>query len=258
MLPPTGFMKQKISIPYAGTGAYSTIYRPTTAEQWSYLMGYAPDYTWECQEASGNLASSIGSATLTKNSTGQNYSQTVTDWTTNCVGTDLGSGHGWTSASNIITLHNESVFAFAYVNAVNFDGTTRSLISLRSGNDLEIRSRASDPGMALVCSGSTSNMASDYEGDGLMHPIVLIYDRSASLWRFQSDLQQGTGTYAGFASASRAVGFGQLGANQNAAAMNYNYFAIWRGANAEALADLGGVDGVGGKEFLRRLGWSPP
>jgi hypothetical protein len=261
IIPPIGFFGAAYTGPYAGTGPYATIKRPVTADQWSQLVGYAPFVSWEFQAASGNIPAVIGSPnTLTTNSTGQNYGQAVADWTTDWAGTDLGSAHGWVSSNNIVTLHNTSIFAFAYFCLTSGDGSVRSMFNLRSGDDLGVRSRSSNPGIQMVINSTAANTASSYlNATPTPHPICMIYDNSGpGLWRTQTDLQQGTQTYASFASANRTVGIGQMGAEQNAAGARYNYLAIWTGAAAEALADLGGVDGVGGKEFLRRLGWSPP
>lgn len=259
-IPPIGFFSSSYSGPYAGVGAYATIKRPVTAGQWEELVGFAPTYSWDFQDASGDIGPSIGGQPLVANSSGQNYQQTVANWTTKWCGTNLGAGHGWISANNIVTLHNESIFAFSYFALTASDGTPRQMHVLRNSNGLGVRSRDSNPGIQMIINGSIQNTASAYENaTPTPHPICFLYDRrGAGLWRTQTDLQQATQTYGTFVNANRGVGIGQTGADQPAAGARYNYFAIWRGAAAEALCDLGGVAGVGGKEFLRRLGWSPP
>jgi len=254
MTGPIGIWKQKI--PVAGSGSYGSIKRPITAAQWSGLCGYAPDYLWECQESSGNLLPTIGtSATLTKNSTGQSYQLSVTNWFTKWVGTTLASAHGWASPSNLFTLHNTSLFVLVYFCLTNSDGSVRSMVNLRSGDDLNIRARNSNPGIQMVINGSAANTASVYENaTPTPHAMAFIYDRSTSLWRTRSDLQQGTGTYAAMANASRTFGIGQMGAEQNAAGARYNLIVAWKGANAEAMTARGGA-GLGGTQLLTDLGW---
>ncbi len=250
-------------IPAAGIGPYATILRPTTAGQWAALMGDAPNWSWEFQQTSGNLAASIGApATMTANSTGQNYQQSVTNWTTKWCGTDVNSGHGWVGPNNLFQLHNTSIFAFCYFCLTGGIGSYTSMLQLRSGRDLGIEARPSNSGFSMHKKSVNQDAASAYlNATPTPHPLCCLYDvRGSGLWRTQTDLQQGTQTYGtDFASGvNRTMGIGQMGANSNAAGARYNYLAIWAGAAAERLIDLGGVTGLGGKTFLRRLGWSPP
>ncbi len=79
--------------------ATSGVYTPASAAEWTTLLAAAgdaiggPSALYLCQEASGNLADSIGTFTLTASGTGITYAQSVAGWSRKGVTfNDGGSG----------------------------------------------------------------------------------------------------------------------------------------------------------------------
>lgn len=245
--------------PSAGVGAYVDILRPATADHWRSVASgvLAPDFLWLMQNTSGSLLATIGaSATLTTNGTGQNYSLTATDWTTNWVGTDMSSAHGWKSGTNSLwTLNTQSIFVASYFALTAVSGSVNQMWNWRSGNELGIRSNSTGSKLQSVRSATTSLSASNYvNATRTPHAFTYMYNRATSRIRCNTELNQWDLAYAALGAASRIAGLGQTGAEQNAAGASYNMMAAWVGANAETMAARGGAD-LGGATLITDLGW---
>lgn len=101
--------------------ATSGIFVPASSVEWTTTMAAAgigsggPSALWLLQEASGNVADSIGSFTGTASGTGLSYQQSVAGWSRKGVGlTDAGSGKFTNTAAGLPSLATQSQLIIAY------------------------------------------------------------------------------------------------------------------------------------------------
>lgn len=76
----------------------SNVHVPRNSQDWLSLGLPAPLIQWDCQEDSGDLFSSIGTATLAAGGSGHLYRQSITGWTRRFVGLTDSSTHRWHDA----------------------------------------------------------------------------------------------------------------------------------------------------------------
>lgn len=141
----------------------SNWYVPQSGADFTALGLAVPDYLWLCQEASGNLSSTIGSLTLTANATGHLYEQTHSGWARKFVQVGAISGSSWRTTdaaldlaagesyamlvlSAIVTPSASSVTWFAPQGANDRLQTTASTGTLRSNHNTVVATGAVDLG----------------------------------------------------------------------------------------------------------------
>lgn len=231
--------------------ATSGIYVPSTAAQFTALGITAPQHLYLCQEASGDLADSIGGVTWVANAS-PTYQQAVTGWTRKAVRTGNGSvGQRFTAGSGVgPSPGSTSVAILAYV---DITASTASRWVMGMG------ASATDCGAYVTSAGilgtqviSTNNTATSDARTGGVRPILLVFDRAGTLVKLFSDQDAHSGTY------SASVGDGQKGigafdGDLNAAGADYLWACMFSGASAAALSA-----NATAKSYLQALGWTIP
>lgn len=235
--------------PSASRDATSNIYVPATAGEWTALSLTAPDDLWLSQEASGNLADSIGAVALTANAT-PGYSAAISGWSRVGVSLTEGTANQRFSAGIGVGPSPASVsIAFlAYVKIKTaVAGATRGILGL--GGNLAVQQQSGLQKIRIACVGVNTNGTANY-ADGSVHPLLFVYDRTNSKVVVYTDLETFTGTY-NVGATDGNKGYGAGGSITTPTGMNVLYGAAYSGANAEALSTQATA-----KSYLQALGWT--
>ncbi len=115
----------------------SGIYCPANAAEWTIVMAAAgiasggPSLLWGCQEASGNLADSIGTFTGTVSGTPVTYQQAVTGWTRKGIaGANSGTGKISNNDAGLPDPAVTSMLSIGYVTVTAVPGAVNVLVGL--------------------------------------------------------------------------------------------------------------------------------
>ena len=208
-------------------------YVPQSPADFANLGLATPDYLWLCQEASGNLSSSIGSLTLAANATGHIYEQSVTGWTRKFLGTDgTTAGQSWrTSSASLDLASGESVAMLALASFAMPASGTRSLMAV-SGVGAEILFVAPTTGIVRPQHDTvTSSGTLDHSGIGTVHQFCWYRRGDIDESGAETDLESIAGTHNEEARAGNVKGIGTCSAHSPASA-RYGWVAIYKGTNA--------------------------
>ncbi len=230
-----------ITVPTDGpTGVYT----PLSSADWTQLSLPAPLYQWNCQEASGNLASAIGSLTLTATGTGHVYAQAVAGWTRTFVGfsTETANARFSTTDASLDAGLGQSVAWLIYASS-QVAGTSPRIIlqpAAAPNNSVRVTTTVYSQTHAGVVASSAISPA-------LATVVPILWYRNATT--NASGMYVGTTHIAGTHdetayTATTTKGIGTAGAT--CAICRVGLAATWLGANAEAIAVAG---------TLTTLGW---
>lgn len=231
-------------------GPGGAIFAPASAADYTLLGVTAPNNLFLCQEASGNLADSIGSLTLTANGT-PTYAQAMpTGWTRKGVGFTEGANQRFITA--IATGPDPSATSVMYMAyAVCDNGSpaaTRNILTC--GTTLAIEHNSLDRLLGDNVTTTATDSTTLPGADALVHPMVLVHDRTNSTFTMYTDEAKTVGTYNATA-VDGNKGLGGAGAITTAFHGKVCYFAIWSGASAE-------LSSAQVKSRLQALGWTIP
>lgn len=226
-----------------GTDGPNDVYVPVSDDDFDQLGITPPNSLWLCQEASGNLADSIGSLTLTANAS-PSYQQAVTGWTrTGLQFTQTTANQRVTATVGLGPLPTTTSSAWlCYVKILASPSSTRGILGV--GNDTGVRMPALDK-VRATCVGVHVDGTATYFADGNVHPVIAIYDRTAGTFTVRTDEEAVIGTYSASA-ADGQKGFGACAGAGSPAPMQLLWACMWSGANAEALDSAA---------LLTTLGW---
>ena len=222
---------------------------PQSAAEWTTLLAGSgisnPSALWLCQEASGNLADSIGAFTLTAGGTAAAYAQAVTGWSTKGVTLSKGNPSNFISNSGSLPAINATscmIFCWIKQPIVNAGLTEVSIISFadpRNGTGMAAETNGGGATNALKCI-SGANTASGSLGlggffDGTVHPLIVQNDHTNSASNVQSDLETVTATFGSFSSTKRlTLGGDNTGTTTwRSSGATHLYMAMWTGSAAE-------------------------
>jgi hypothetical protein len=234
--------------------ATSNIYVPANASEWSNLLAAAnissggPASTWLCQEATGNLADSIGATTLAANGA-VTYQNAVTGWTRKAAGIPAATSARFQAAAGIgANPASTSVLWLGFLK-VTGAAANRGVMTAGGaavGTDLEAMSVATTHVPRLTTVAVTADGASD--PTGAVRPWVICYDRTNSRVTLYTDQEKIPGTYnAGVTDGNK--GFGAVQNASVAAASSVLYGACFSGS-AAVLTD------AQIKKLLQTMGWT--
>jgi uncharacterized repeat protein (TIGR01451 family) len=248
----TANASQATQINAVSKDATSGIYVPASSTEMTNLGLFAAANTlWLSQEASGNLADSIGALTLTANAT-PGYQAAITGWTRKGVALTDGTANQRFGATTGVG-PDPSTTSSAWLVYVKLTtatpAATRGVLGLASNVSVQHTSGADQ--IKIVCVGVTTAGATTYT-DGSVHPLLLVYDRTNSRVKAYTDKEVITGTY-GAGATDGNKGFGTGGSVSTPAGGNVLYGALWTGANAESLSTSATA-----KTLLQTLGWTIP
>ncbi len=231
--------------------ATSSIYCPATAAEWTSFLAVAgdaaggPSALYLCQEASGNLADSIGSFTLTASGTGITYAQTVSGWSRKGVAfNDGGSGAFTSTDAGLPDLSTESFAALWYWTATT-PGANRMLTGMGVTTTLSALVQTTAVGRCV----SGANVATGVVNEaGLVRPWLLVHNKTGSSDVLYTDAEKVTPTFSTL-TTGKTIGFGQFGGTVHAPG-SLLYGVLFRGAAAERTS-------AKWKALLTTAGFSP-
>lgn len=221
-------------------GPAGAIFVPATSADFVALGLTAPSSLFLCQEASGNLADSIGAVTATAAGS-PTYQNAVTDWTRKFVGFTSAVGQYFGIAGGTYGPDAASQAPLIYAKLNSAAVASRSLLSVSS----TVTIRFTTGGLVqIVNGGSVGTGAYDYR-DSNVHPFMLRYNRTGTTTTLFTDKETISATYAAAGDvATKGIGAISAGATSSDAAVGL--LAWWSGAAAEAVS----------KTTLSTLGWT--
>jgi hypothetical protein len=226
------------TLPATQDGPGAAIYTPVNAAEWTALGLTAPNSLWLCQEASGNLADSIGAVTATANAS-PTYENSVANWSRKFLGIAQTANYKFGIGVGTYSAATASQANLQYTKVITANTATRSMQSL--GSNVQLRFTTGGI-LQLVNGGAATSGAYDYR-DGAVHPFLLIHNRTASTTTCFTDKETLSVAYtSGTDVLSKGIG---LSTNTSPEAQ-VGYWAHWSGAAAEAV----------GKATLVSLGWT--
>lgn len=244
---------QTTSVLLVSKDATSGIRCPASGTEWTNLMTLAglvsgnPGSLWLMQEASGSLADSIGSVTLSQLGTGHLYAQSVTGWSrkaATCV--DGTANQRWGNSTTAPDPSLTSVLYLAWIRmpASSAPAATRDIMG--GPNNLEVK-LTTTPRLQAVDTTNTGTAVNSPVG--ATRPVLLKLDRTNSACTMYTDQEKVTVTYAAGVSAGALVHFG--GQSTGAADVGYLYGCEFSGSNAE-------ISDANVKTLLQTAGWTIP
>lgn len=166
-------------------------YVPNSASEWTELLAGTglsnPSNLWLCQEASGNLADSIGAVTLVGEQTPL-YQQTVSGWTRKAVGFTDGTLQHRFQTTSIGDTSTTSYLLFMYVAITATPASTRSLMGIGSGAGHRYTGVNTTPRYTaqILFGGSTAGTTAH---GTTVHPVIMMINRASSKFKIYTDLE---------------------------------------------------------------------
>jgi hypothetical protein len=225
---------------------------PASSAEWTQFISYhgltlaAPSTLHLCQEASGNLADSIGALTLTANGSPA-YQQAVTGWTRKAL-----SGNQSTAAQRFqhATGPNPSttsVARFAWVKYGTADATVRYVMANGvndTGPTVNAFVSASNHILRFRIGANSASTTNSYTG--LIFPLLTVFDVTGSRARMYTHLEKVSPTYTASASGTIYA----VGASSGTwADVDIMYECGWSGTDAE-------ISDANAKAFFQALGYA--
>lgn len=234
--------------PLADTDATSGKYVPSTAAQFTALGLSAPVSIHLCQEASGNLADSVGSYTLVPTNA-PTYQQAVAGWTRLAVGFTQVSNQRFGAGAGVgPNPGTTSTLMLVYAAVVGAQGGNREIFgpNITGSNFAKVQVTTTPRLRTNIVTGGLTTGASDPTATGLQ-PMLLKVDRTAGAVVLYTGQEKITGVYNAAIAESTSKGFGSSGGTSFGGLIAYS--AVWSGASAE-------VSDAAAKSLLQALGWS--
>ena len=214
------------------------VFVPATADEFAALTLTAPNSLFLCDEASGNLADSIGAVVGTAGVT-PTYQNTVTDWTRKFLGFNEESTERFSIIDGTYNPSTTSQAQLIYAKVETVSVASRRLMSF-SATALV---RFTTGGLVQLVNGANLTAGVYDYRDGDVHPFLLKFDRTGTLTSLWTDKEELTVTWTTSAdAATKGIG----GGTGTPPASKVGYWAWWSGSPAEAV----------GKATLTALGWS--
>jgi hypothetical protein len=189
----------------------------------------SPASLWLCQEASGNLADSIGSLTLTAAGT-PSYQQAEAGWTRLALTTATGGAHRFSAAAaNGPSPATTSSLWIWYGRVIGAPAGARDFAGLSNGATSYRGIVTVTPRIASFIAGVTVTGTSN-PGAQATGPLVLQYDRTGARAPMYTIQEKIAGTYnSGVVDGLK--GWGAIGGTGHASALVYG--VMFSGANGE-------------------------
>ncbi len=236
MIPGSPLYVPPASAAAATKDATSNIYVPQSAAEYALLGLTAPNQSlWLAQEASGNLADSIGSATLTASGSAA-YQQTVSGWATKAVKLTEAGANKFTAT--IPDGGSHSLLVLMYVAFTASPGAQRTLLE----HPAFFVEGVAGP-LFRADAGSAVNGASN--ASTTVHAMVMRYDRTNTICRLYTEAEKIQPTYDSAGGTTLTLG----GSSSTTGPMQVLYMAAWKDSTAE-MAD------ATVKTMLQTLGWT--
>jgi hypothetical protein len=217
--------------------ATSAIYCPASADQWSYFRSHfglaaaSPGSLWLCQEASGNLADTIGAQTLTAASTPL-YQQAVAGWTR--LGVEFNSGaDGFAAAAGVGPDPGATSVCMVFLVNVITNAATRRIMTIggsTAATEFALGAIATTGIPRIKVLTLTADGATDMYAAAVI-PIVLKLDRTGSTAKAYTDADEIAGTYSALVDdGPKSIG---AGGSVSPCLGQFVYGFQWSGTDAE-------------------------
>lgn len=230
--------------------ALSSVYSPASAGEWTILMSAAgvatgnPSAVYLMQEASGNLADSVGTFTLTAAGTGLLYAQAIAGWTRLGIGTTSGATGVFANVDiglpNILT-NSLAILVYAMPTTL---GVVRDIAGGGAAATKICGQTSATSGFARVLSVG-NNAAGSVSMSGTVHPWLVVCNRTASTATLYTDLEKISPTF-GNTMAGQSITVGNF--INGGSTCRYLYGAAFFNAAAE-------FSSAQAKTILTTLGW---
>jgi hypothetical protein len=190
----------------AADGSTMRILTPSTKAEFDQVDGFSPDYFWPCQEASGNLASTIGSLTLTAAGAGAHlYQQAITSWTRKAVGStadaDVCAWRDTAAAANVLDPTAGSVAWSAVLSLLSNPAANRIVWTMAATAPNLLVSVTTTGKLRLTCNAVNADSLATFTGIGPFYAVVE-YNKTTGVCKLWTPLEVVTVTYAATASNS--------------------------------------------------------
>ena len=227
--------------------ATSLIYVPESAAQWDTVLSVAevssggPSSLYLCQEASGNLADSIGANTLTLSGAGHLFRQTVTGWARKAATTTNGTaGQKWINSTTSPNPNTVSILLYAILRLPAAAPAAARDVMLKANNaDL----RFNTTGKLRLQAGASVDLVN--VSTNTIQPVVLQTNISASTVKVFTRQEKLTGTFA-LPTSGNILAIG----GQSAAAADCGYLSLVEFSDAAAEMSESDIHSM-----LTTLGW---
>lgn len=230
---------------------------PASSAEWATLIselaiGAAPSSLYLMQEASGNIADTIGAVPLTASGAGRSYANVISGWSRLALGTADGVAGSFGVASGVGP--NMSTTSAAMLAYLRIDNATaeRSLMAFSTtASDLvQVNVTATGIPRAYIDAGNTLGVTA-HEG-GAAIPVLLVYDRTNARARVYTNAEKILPVYGAVALDGEKF-YGAASGGVANATSRFLYSCWWTGANAEWLST-----DANAKSLLQKLGWTIP
>ena len=232
--------------------ATSGKYLPQNTTEWTELLagsGIAnPSILWLCQEASGNLADSIGTFTGTAIAT--LYQQAVSGWSTKALVLDAGSArYVYNADSGLPDVNTTSCMMLAWLSFPISAGADRSILTMGPtyGSQIFLNNTTSK----LRGGADPNSVAGTANPYSAVHPVILQVDRTAVAANAQTDQETLSPALTSTPTGKKIWLGGDNVQTQPSAGCGYLYVAVWLGADAE-------LDSAHRASLLSLLSSGPP
>lgn len=214
--------------------ALSGKYVPANATEWGVVLAAAgigsggPSALWLCQEASGNLADSIGAFTMTAAGTGVTYQQSVTGWTRKALqSTDNSTGRFASASASLPDPTTTSYLLLAYVNVLSAPASLRSFMEYGASTRSRLEILAA-PKFQVTMPANVATGTAD--PTGAVRPYVLQHNFTASANAGYSDAEKLVPAFTN-ATTAKQVSLGSISLSNPAWQILYG--ALFVGGAAE-------------------------
>lgn len=220
-------------IPGVSRDGASSKYVPASNAEWTALMAAAglatgnPSALYLCQEASGNLADSIGTFTLTGGGAGRTYQQPVSGWSRlSVVTTDNATSTLINTDAGLPDIGSASCTLLAYELLNSTPGGTRTNLGLGT-TSLSARLTAT-PAHQITNGVTTGTGAAN--PSGAVRPVLLQTDKTAGTETLYTDQETVTTAFS-LTPTGKRVWFGGVGSGASPVSLLYS--AVFFNAAAE-------------------------
>lgn len=223
-------------------------YFPANATEWTITMAAAgiasggPSLLWNCQDASGNAADSIGAFPGTAAGTGLSYQQAVAGYTRLALQTTDGStGTFSNAAGGLPSLATQSQLSLAVIKVITVTTANRNV--MRMANVTTIEAQVTTTPRPRIIAGAASNIGGS-DPTGVVRPYVLKHDKTNSAQTLYTDQEKISPAFTALSGQNVRIG---AGAGNTATAQFLYYASFFLGAAELSDAQV--------KKLLQVLNW---
>ena len=214
----------------------------TTMRTAGMASGHDPSYLWRAQEAAGNLADSIGIATLTA-ANAPGYQAAVAGWTRKAVTWADGTNAQFANFADIPNLNANSIALLMYVFTSNTPAANRNVCGV--GNATVSDVQATTGQKYQVTDSAAVAVAGTVNYGAGVRPMLLVYDLTGLNLKLYTDAEIITGVYNLTSGGGLWIG----GVTALSPTGGCLYAAGWTGTAAE-------FTDAQARSLLQTLGWT--